>query len=91
VDYVPGVAQPGHFNSGVGIGLGYHSRSGKWQALASYGYGFEAIRSSGRGGQSIGIMLQIDLGSGSPNGLSALDNVAGFLRDTFLNEGNSRQ
>jgi hypothetical protein len=83
VDYVPGLAQPGHFNSGAGIGLGYRSRSGVWQALASYGYGFEAIRSDGRGGQSIGILLQIDLGSRHPNGPSKLDAVTGFLRDRF--------
>jgi hypothetical protein len=83
VDYVPGLAQPGHFNSGAGIGLGYRSTSGAWQAVASYGYGFEAIRSSGRGGQSIGILLQIDLGSSHPGGPSKLDHVTGFMRDHF--------
>ena len=83
VDYAPGMAQPGHFNSGAGIGLGYRSRSGAWQALASYGYGFEAIRSGGRGGQSIGILLQIDLEARHPNRPSKLDDFRGFLREHF--------
>ena len=83
LDYVPGQGQPGHFNSGAGIGLGYRSHSGAWQALASYGYGFEAIRSNDRGGQSIGLLLQIDLGSRHPNGPSKLDDFRGFLRDRF--------
>jgi len=83
VDYLPGLAQPGHFNSGAGIGLGWRSRSGAWQALAGYGYGFEAIRSGGRGGQSIGILLQIDLEARHPNGPSKLDDFRGFLRDHF--------
>jgi hypothetical protein len=83
VDYLPGMAQPGHFNSGVGIGLAYRSRSGVWQALAGYGYGFEAIRSDGRGGQSISILLQIDLEARHPNRPSILDTVTGFLRDRF--------
>jgi hypothetical protein len=83
VDYLPGMAQPGHFNSGAGIGLGYRSRSGAWEALAGYGYGFEAIRSDGRGGQSIGILLQIDLEARRPGGPSKLDDFRGFLRDHF--------
>jgi hypothetical protein len=61
LDYVAGTAQPGHFNSGVGMGLGYRSSSGMWQVVGTYGYGFEAIRTHGRGGQSIGILCQIDL------------------------------
>ncbi len=61
LDYTPGLAQNGHFNSGAGITLGYRSHGGEWQVLGSYGYGFEAIRSTGRGGQNIGILCQIDL------------------------------
>ena len=83
MEYVPGLAQPGHFNSGAGLGLGYRSRSGAWQALASYGYGFEAMRSGGRGGQSIGILLEINLGARHPNGPSELDHITGFLIDHF--------
>jgi len=89
VDYLPGMAQPGHFNSGVGMGLGYRSRSGVWQAVASYGYGFEAIRSNGRGGQSISILMQINLGTRHPNGPSTMDKATSFLRDSLLNPGNS--
>jgi hypothetical protein len=83
VDYAPGMAQSGHFNSGAGIGLGYRSRSGVWQVLASYGYGFEAMRSDGRGGQSIGILLQIDLEARHAGRPSKLDDIRGFLRDHF--------
>jgi hypothetical protein len=59
LDYLPGLSQAGHLNSGVGLGLAYHHNS--WQVQGSYGYGFEAIRDDGRGGQSIGILLQYDL------------------------------
>ncbi len=61
VDYAPGLSQPGHFNSGVGLGLRYRSPSGWWNVMAGYGYGFEAIRDGNRGAQSIGILAQIDL------------------------------
>jgi hypothetical protein len=83
VDYLPGMAQPGHFNSGAGLGLGYRSRSGVWQALASYGYGFEAIRSDGRGGQNIGILLQIDLEARHTGGPSKLDDFCNFMQNHF--------
>jgi hypothetical protein len=61
VDYLPGAGQPGNFNSGVGVTAGFRSKSGVWQTMVSYGYGFEAIRDGGRGGQSVAIMCQIDL------------------------------
>ncbi len=61
VDYLPGLEQPGNFNSGLGLGVGYRSKTGMWQSLLSYGYGFEAIRGNGRGGQSVAFMLQVDL------------------------------
>jgi len=61
VDYLPGVAQPGQWNSGVGGGITYRSTTGIWQAMVDYGYGFQAIRDNGRGGQSIGILIQINL------------------------------
>jgi hypothetical protein len=59
MDYLPGLSQPDHLNSGVGIGLAYHG--GSWQVQTSYGYGFEAIRDGQRGGQNVGILLQYDL------------------------------
>jgi len=83
MDYVAGMSQPGHFNSGAGLGLGYQSRSGAWRMMASYGYGFEAIRSDGRGGQSIGLFLEINLEARHPNRSSELDHVTRFLLAPF--------
>ena len=79
VEYVPGLGQPGAVNSGVGLGLGYRSRSGVWQVMASYGYGFEARRIEGSGGQSLGILCQINLGARHPGGPTHLDRFIGFL------------
>jgi len=58
VDYLPGLAQPGRWHSGVGGGLFY--RSAPWQVMVCYGYGVDALRSDGRGGHSIGVLVQID-------------------------------
>jgi hypothetical protein len=88
VDYLPGLAQPGHMNSGVGLGLGY--RSGSWQVQASYGYGFEAIRDGGRGGQNVGILVQYDLGAhehanpiANPNSPNESRGLFHFLQNMF--------
>lgn len=59
VDYVPGLEQPGHMHSGVGGGILYKSSS--WRVMLAYGYGIDAIRSHGRGGHSIGFLVQLDL------------------------------
>ncbi|HVV73055.1 MAG TPA: hypothetical protein VHI52_16385 [Verrucomicrobiae bacterium] len=59
VDYLPGLEQAGNWNSGVSGGVFYTSPT--WRVMVGYGYGFDAIRSSGRGAQSIGFLLQIDL------------------------------
>lgn len=83
MNYIPGLAQPGHFNSGAGIGLGYKSRSGFWQVLGSYGYGFEAIRSGGRGGQTIGIQCQINLVRRRHPEPSELDQFIHYLPAVF--------
>jgi hypothetical protein len=40
----------------------YHSPSNRWKIAVNYGYGIDAIRSHGRGANSIGFLLQIDLG-----------------------------
>ena len=61
IDYVTGLEQPGHWNSGMGGGITYHSSSRAWQIYAGYGYGFDAIRTHGRGAQSVGILVQLDL------------------------------
>jgi hypothetical protein len=62
VDYLPGEAQPGNSLTGVGGGVLYHSPSNRWKIAVNYGYGIDAIRSHGRGANSIGFLLQIDLG-----------------------------
>ncbi len=61
VDYIPGLAQPGHWNSGVGAGLVYRSPTDSWQIAVGYGYGIDAIRNGQRGAQSVSILLQFDL------------------------------
>lgn len=61
MEYLPGLQQPGHWNSGVGAGIGYHSTSDAWQIMVDCGYGFDAIRSHGRGAESINLLLQFNL------------------------------
>ena len=60
VDYLAGFEQPGHWHSGVGAGILYKTPSCK--ILLNYGYGVDAMRSHGRGANSIGILLQLDWG-----------------------------
>jgi hypothetical protein len=62
VDYLPGESQPGNWLNGVGGGLMYHSRSDRWKVILDYGYGIDAIRSHGRGANTIGLLVQLDLG-----------------------------
>jgi hypothetical protein len=59
VDYLPGLEQPRHWNSGAGGGVLYNSKA--WRVLLNYGYGFDAIRSGERGAHAVGILLQLDL------------------------------
>lgn len=59
VDYLPGLEQPGHWNSGVGGGILYRSSSLK--VMVGYARGIDAIRDGERGANSIGILLQLDL------------------------------
>lgn len=65
VDYLKGFGQSGHWNSGVGGGLGYQPRSKNWQVIAGYAYGIDAIRSHGTGSHVIGVICQIDLSASS--------------------------
>jgi hypothetical protein len=66
VDYIPGLEQPGNWHSGVGAGILYKSPS--WKIMCGYAYGVDAMRTHGRGANSIGILMQIDLeqAKGSP-------------------------
>jgi hypothetical protein len=62
IDYLPGTAQPGNWLSGVGAGVFYQSPSDQFKIIVTYGYGIDAIRSSGRGANSINFLIQVDLG-----------------------------
>jgi hypothetical protein len=62
VDYVDGLEQPGHWNSGVGGGLGYAAKDRRWRVVATSTYGIDAIRSDGRGGINAGMMFQYNFG-----------------------------
>ena len=62
VDYLPGESQPGNWLNGVGGGILYHSPSDRWKMMLDYAYGIDAIRSHGRGANSIGLLVQFDLG-----------------------------
>jgi len=88
VAYLPGLSQPGGLNSGAGIGISYHRDS--WQIQANYGYGFEAMRESGRGGQNVGLLMQFDLGAHekanpviNPNGPNESRGLFHFLQNMF--------
>lgn len=65
VDYLPGEAQPGNWLSGVSGGIMWHSSTDRWKVMADYAYGINAIRDGHRGANSIGLLLQLDLGKPS--------------------------
>jgi len=88
MDYLLGLSLPGHMNAGVGMGMAYHA--GSWQVQTSYGYGFEAIRDGGRGGQNIGILVQFDLQAherahpiANPNSPNQSRGLIHFLQNMF--------
>ena len=62
VDYLPGEAQPGNWLNGVGGGIMYRSPSDSFKLMLTCGYGVDALRSGGRGAESIGLLMQWDLG-----------------------------
>jgi hypothetical protein len=61
VDYLPGEEQPGNWLNGVGGGIFYRAPSDRLKIMLDYAYGVDAMRSHGRGANSIGILLQWDL------------------------------
>ncbi len=61
VDYLAGLQQAGDWHAGLGAGIGYTSAKKVWQLILAYAYGFNAIRSDGRGAQSVVLLLQYDL------------------------------
>ena len=70
IDYSSGTEQPGNWVSGVGAGIMYRSPSNRFKFIVTYAYGIDAIRSSGRGANSIGFLMQMDLGKAHGNGFS---------------------
>jgi hypothetical protein len=62
VDYLPGESQPGNWLNGVSGGLMWHSPTDRWKIMTDYAYGINAIRNDHRGANSIGVLLQLDLG-----------------------------
>ncbi len=62
VSYLTGEGQPGAWLSGVGGGILYHTPGNHFKALLDYGYGINAIRDGHRGANSVGFLMQIDLG-----------------------------
>lgn len=82
IESISGLREPRHVNSGAGLEAGYRSPKGIWQVGATYGYGFGA-RPDGRGGQSIGILCQINLEARHPGGPSELDQFRGYLPNHF--------
>lgn len=62
VDYLPGTAQPGNWLNGVSGGLMWHSPTDRWKIMTDYAYGINAIRNGRRGANSIGVLVQLDLG-----------------------------
>jgi hypothetical protein len=65
VNYISGLEQPGHWNSGVGGGIGYTAKNRRWRTLLVSAYGIDAIRSDGRGGYNLGMMFQYNFGKTS--------------------------
>jgi hypothetical protein len=62
VDYLPGEAQPGNWLNGVGGGILYRAPSDRFKVVLDYAFGVDAIRSGARGANSVGILMQWDLG-----------------------------
>jgi hypothetical protein len=62
VDYLPGAGQPGNSLTGVGGGIFYRAPADRLKIMIDYAYGVDALRSHGRGANSVGILVQWDLG-----------------------------
>jgi hypothetical protein len=62
VDYLPGEGQPGSWLNGVAGGIMWHSPTDRVKIMTDYAYGINAIRNGHRGANSIGVLLQFDLG-----------------------------
>lgn len=58
LDYLPGFEQRSHWQTGVGTGLSFTSRSQAWRAIVRYGYGINALRDGHEGAHSVGLLFQ---------------------------------
>jgi hypothetical protein len=70
VDYLPGTGQPGNSLTGVGGGIFYRAPSDRLKIMFDYAYGVDAMRTHGRGANSVGILLQWDLGPAHREGFT---------------------
>jgi hypothetical protein len=73
VDYLPGTEQPGNWLNGVGAGILYRSPSDRLKLALTYAYGIDAIRDSGRGANSVGLLMQWDLEKPKGHGFKPAD------------------
>ena len=60
VNYLAGLAQADRWLSGIGAGAGYKAAHEVWQVVLAYAYGFNALRSDGKGGHSVVLLFQFD-------------------------------
>lgn len=67
VDYLGGLEQPGNWHSGLGGGIVFHTLNNRWHVRGLYGYGFDAIRTDGRGAQSLTLLVQYDFSAPPSN------------------------
>ena len=58
VEYLPGLEEGNHWQTGTGPSLSFSSRSGVWQTILRYGYGVDAIRDGHTGAHSVGLLYQ---------------------------------
>jgi hypothetical protein len=58
VDYLPGLAQSGHWHTDLGPDLSFTSRSQVWRVILRHGYGSNALRDSQEGAHSVGVLYQ---------------------------------
>jgi hypothetical protein len=82
-DYVDGLEQSNNWNSGVTGGLSFKSKNRRLQTVAAFGYGIDAIRSDGRGGYSVALLLQYNFGKLSFASDRAFENLQNAPRLPF--------
>jgi hypothetical protein len=83
VDYVEGLDQSGNWNSGVTGGVSFKSKNRRLQTVAAFGYGIDAIRSDGRGGYSVCLLLQCNFGKLTSASDRAFENLQNAPRLPF--------